>query len=88
MYTCTEKGNIKCPMASKNGKCMYEGKCRPVVDQCKGCTRITEDGFCFAYIFPEIIWKHNKKCPLATHLVERIEEKKKKINPIKKSKRK
>lgn len=92
MYNCKEYGHeiceSQCIMSDKNGKCIHDGKCQPVVEQCKGCGRINDNGFCKAYINPKAIWEHKEKCPLATHLIERIENDKKKVNPIKKSKRK
>lgn len=86
MYICS-KYNIKCPLADKNGQCIYNGFCKKVIDKCEGCARITKNGYCEVYVNPEEKWR-NGNCPMATHLVEREKSKKKKVNPIKQSKRK
>ena len=64
---------------------------KPVDERCKGCSKVTEKGFCSSFVIPSKRWPvgevsfHNK-CVLADHVNY---EKKKKvfINPIKASKR-
>lgn len=49
------------------------------------CTRIDGGEVCAAYQKPRMKWRLGH-CPLATHIIT-VEEQKKKINPIKHSKR-
>lgn len=86
LYVC-ETENKKCLLANSFGNCLYENGCSDVVEECNGCSRILENNKCKAFSNPAARWK-NGECPLATHLTEKIEETKKKVNPIKKSKRK
>jgi len=72
-----------CNVRTKDGLCKLDAECRPVVEQCKNyedksCDRI-DSGFCSAYINPEVKWKVTKTCPLATHIITRVETKKGKI---------
>ena len=64
-------------------------KKRPVVPECSGCFKIEDDGvFCSAYIDPAS--RHRFCiCPLKTTEIIEVEGKsnKKKVNPIKRSKR-
>jgi hypothetical protein len=57
-----------------------------VIDKCLGCKKITEDNFCEAYINPEGKWAVGG-CGISTHISKLSEEVKKKINPLKASKR-
>jgi len=88
MYICA-KENIKCLLADKNGNCLYKNLCSEVIEKCKGCKNINKNNNkCKIYANPFKKWV-NGTCPMATHLIERIEDdKKKKVNPIKQSKRK
>jgi len=68
-----------CSVRDKNGCCTFglNYRCQPVIDKCKegdGCERI-ENGYCKAYIFPALKWKHDN-CPLATHIKSQAEIKK------------
>jgi hypothetical protein len=64
---------------------------KPIDERCKGCSKVTEKGFCSAFIIPSKRWPEGEvsfynKCVLANH----IKEGKKKViftNPIKASKR-
>ena len=87
--TSVKKGE-ECVFMAASG-CKYNGgECKPVVDQCNGCTRVAvyETGtFCTAVPEPALKWK-NGNCNLATHVKTVVNTKKQKINPIKASKRK
>lgn len=51
----------------------------PIVEKCKGCDRIEEDGkLCSAYLFPNKQWRLGI-CGLATHVVDRVEGKQDKV---------
>jgi len=61
----------------------------PIVEKCDGCARtemMNENIVCKAYINPSLKWRLGD-CGLATHIVKEENTKKKKINPIKASKR-
>lgn len=89
MLCTTVRNNIECPFMKKQG-CSYEGGvCKPIVEKCEGCNRITEfssEKYCLSAPEPDVKWK-NGNCNLATHVVNVVVEKKQKINPIKASKR-
>lgn len=64
---------------------------KPIDERCKGCSKVTEEGFCKSFVIPSRRWPEGEvsfynKCVLADHI---IEEKKKGtfVNPIKASKR-
>jgi len=62
---------------------------KPVVDSCKGCANLVEvDGtsYCAVYQDPKLRWVFGT-CPMATHVERKWDEGKKKINPLKASKR-
>ena len=63
-----------------------EKKCYPVVEFCKGCGKIEND-YCKSYAHPQVKWEMTGACPLATHIEKKAEEEKKKLNPIKASKK-
>jgi len=56
-----------------------------IVEQCQGCAKVNGD-FCTVYTFPAAKWRSGN-CPVCTTLVTEERKDKKKINPIKKSKR-
>ncbi len=59
-----------------------------IVDQCKGCKKITVQGNeCIAYIFPEAKWRNGATCPLASHVTQKVIELKMR-DPLKASKQK
>ena len=37
-----------------------------VVEECKGCSKVTEEGVCEAFLSPKVKWARGKKCPLTT----------------------
>lgn len=60
----------------------------PITESCLGCNRITQDGekqVCRSYPIPKNMWR-NRNCLMASHLKKEVTEKKK-VNPLKKSKR-
>ena len=66
-----------------------------IIDKCEGCLKIFfQEGLfkfsssrsCNAYLYPASKWRFDRKCPMATHLEKGTDEKKK-INPLKQSKR-
>ena len=59
----------------------------PVIDKCTGC-KLIEGLYCKRYFNPEVLWKNTGNCPSATHMKAEVVEDKKKLNPIKASKRK
>lgn len=76
----------------KNTENLYREE---IIDKCDGCSRVfIQEGlfkfslssYCNAYLFPGAQWRFNRKCPLSTHLTRESEEKKK-LNPLKQSKR-
>jgi len=57
----------------------------PIIERCRDCGR--HDGtYCTVYTIPKAKWRSGN-CPMATHLVVEQKKDKKKLNPIKKSKR-
>ena len=72
-----------CPHLIKD-KCVYKDGCQPVIDKCEGCAKVI-DGYCGTYPEPSLKWK-NGDCNFATNIVREIKSKKK-INPIKASRR-
>lgn len=61
-----------------------------VIDKCEGCARINErTNFCTTYVNPEKKWRLGN-CPLATHVVVRVEEnqEKRRVGQQKQKKRK
>lgn len=43
-----------------------------VIEECTLCSKVTEGGFCEAYLSPKAKWARGKKCPLAIHLREKV----------------
>ncbi|MBN2642837.1 MAG: PxxKW family cysteine-rich protein [Victivallales bacterium] len=74
----------------KSKGCSYMGgSCKPIVEQCAGCAKITEvEGvsYCLCFPEPESKWL-NGTCTMATHVKRDVEQIKKKINPLKASKK-
>lgn len=68
----------------------YVDKRSPVVELCEGCARTEEINgtkFCLKYQVPSFHWENEQICAFATHIERKRTDKKKKINPIKLSKR-
>ena len=92
MLTCaTIKTGESCVFMKKAG-CSYNGgQCHPVVESCEGCEKVQEypsGNYCKVFAEPGKKW-FNGGCSMGTH-VERDNGKgddKKKINPLKASKR-
>ncbi len=86
-----KKGQV-CVHMNKTHGCAAtsKGMCFAVCSQCEGCENQTRSNtnlrmYCDVYAKPRAMWNRGD-CPMATHL--HVEEtKKKKINPIKASKR-
>ncbi len=89
MICDTVRKGDSCVFMAATG-CKYNGgACKPVVEQCEGCQRISEyetGKYCTAAPDPALKWK-NGNCNMATHVKTVVETKKQKINPIKASKR-
>lgn len=66
-------------------------KDEPIIAKRVECKKVftMDDGtkVCMAYIDPSVYWDKGN-CPLASNIIDVIEEKRKMLNPIKKSKRK
>lgn len=64
-----------CNARDKDGYCKLGvgNVCQPIIEQCEGCKRI-DNGYCSVYINPKVKWSHDKKCPLASHLIILVEE--------------
>ncbi len=89
MICTTVRKDNECPFMTKQG-CSYEGGvCKPIVEKCEGCGRVSEfssEKYCTSNPEPDIKWKVGN-CNMATHIKLEVSETKKKINPIKASKR-
>jgi hypothetical protein len=64
----------------------------PIIDKCEGCSRVLtgpEPGpsVCRAFLVPASKWRSGN-CPMATHLRKDLVEDKKRMDPLKASKRK
>jgi len=61
---------------------------QPIIDRCKGCSRVDQFGFCSTFVIPEKRWPadENDKCFLADHIALGV-KKGQKINPLKASRR-
>ena len=74
----------------KNGECEFPVRCEPIVESCKGCSRVfinihPAGEYCASYPLPEAQWRRGA-CPLASHTKAGV-EKVVKLNPLKASKR-
>ena len=82
------KGN-ECFLMKTSGCSFAGGSCKPIIDKCEGCAKIcVVDGksYCLCYPDPESRW-FNETCTMATHIKRDVEQIKKKINPLKASKK-
>jgi RNA polymerase subunit RPABC4/transcription elongation factor Spt4 len=59
---------------------------KPILEKCKGCKKVTEDGFCMVYDNPEAKWSVGG-CFIATHISKEKSFMAKKMNPLKASKK-
>jgi hypothetical protein len=88
MICATVKAGTECAFMTKSGCGFNGGSCKPVVEQCEGCTRTTnvEAGtFCTSYPNPAAKWR-TSQCNFATH-VKKETQSSQKVNPLKASKR-
>jgi hypothetical protein len=89
MICTTVRKNVECQFMDVDG-CSYNGgNCHEAIEQCLGCSRRSEypsGWYCTACPDPSLKWK-NGKCNLATNIVAEKTAKKRKINPLKASKR-
>ncbi|GAB6144160.1 PxxKW family cysteine-rich protein [Desulfocicer niacini] len=89
MICDTVRKGDECVFMAANGCKYIGGACKPVIEQCEGCQRVSEyetGKFCTAAPDPALKWKLGN-CNMATHVKTVVETKKQKINPIKASKR-
>jgi len=72
----------KCNIPKKNctvrrdGYCMLDVRCKPIIDKCVGCAKI-ENNYCQMYINPSIKWRLGV-CPGATHVKKKVTDKQRK----------
>jgi len=89
MICTTTRNGDECVFMKADG-CSFEGgTCSSIVEQCEGCAKVKdyESGkYCTAFPQPEAQWRLGS-CNMATHVQTESAESKKKINPIKASKR-
>ena len=82
------KGN-ECFLMKASGCSFAGGSCKPIIDKCEGCAKITvvdEKSYCLCYPDPGNRW-FSGVCTMATHIKRDVEQIKKKINPLKASKK-
>lgn len=82
------KGN-ECFLMKANGCSFADGSCKPIIDKCEGCAKVTvvdEKTYCLTYPDPASRWLTGT-CTMATHIKRDVEQIKKKINPLKASKK-
>jgi len=96
----TKRPGYRCLYMKPDG-CMILGGCQAVVAECNGCKHIVPlenpqniyevraQGLCEITPWPISKWDNGKRCNCATHIRPEPtrEEKKKKLNPLKASKR-
>ena len=83
-----KKGN-ECFLMKANGCSFADGSCKPIIDKCEGCAKISvvdEKNYCICFPDPENRWSSGT-CTMATHIKRDVEQIKKKINPLKASKK-
>ncbi|MBN2706671.1 MAG: PxxKW family cysteine-rich protein [Deltaproteobacteria bacterium] len=82
------KGN-ECFLMKSSGCSYMGGSCKSVIDKCEGCAKIisyNEQNYCSCFPDPDTRWQ-NGTCTMATHIKRDVEQIKKKINPLKASKK-
>jgi len=86
-----KKGHV-CVHMNKTRGCVAtpEGRCFTSTYQCAGCEYETRQDnnrlYCDVYARPRMNWNRGV-CPMATHVIIEKEKTKKRINPLKASKR-
>ncbi|NPA25049.1 MAG: hypothetical protein GXO34_04395 [Deltaproteobacteria bacterium] len=89
MICQTVRKGSECFLMKADGCSFIGGSCKPIIDKCEGCAKITEVDdakYCICYPDPESRW-FNGTCTMATHIKRDVEQIKKKINPLKASKK-
>lgn len=89
MICTTTRNGDECVFMTAGGCTFEDGSCLPISEQCEGCakTKDYEAGkYCTAFPSPLDKWRIGN-CNMATHVQAAKSEAKKKINPIKASKR-
>jgi hypothetical protein len=89
MQCDTIKKGKECSFMGKRGCSFNDGKCKPIVDSCSGCSKSEDlpDGtFCLVAPDPAAKWSRGS-CNFASHVERKIVEQTQKINPLKASKR-
>jgi len=78
MLDCaTLKPERKCIFMKKSGCSYIDNRCKPIVEQCKGCNNIEVYGdttYCKVYAEPATKWVVIGECPLATHNKKEVKE--------------
>ena len=88
MNCATIKEGVFCHLMSKSGCNFNAGECQTIVEQCKGCDKITsytKGEYCNSFPNPAIKWEWIR-CNFASH-VKADKNIEKKVNPLKASKR-
>ena len=89
MICQTVRKGHDCFLMKPSGCSYKDRKCHPVVEQCQGCARVIaigDESYCLSYPQPAAKWAGGT-CVMASHVKRNVEEIKKKINPLKASKR-
>ncbi|MBI2876635.1 MAG: hypothetical protein HYY20_07115 [Candidatus Tectomicrobia bacterium] len=89
MQCTTNKPGIDCLFMTNQG-CGYNGgSCHSIVEQCEGCNNVityVTGQYCRTYSDPPVKWI-DTRCNFATHNRIEAREERKKLNPLKASKR-
>lgn len=85
----TNKPGVDCLFMSSTGCAYNGGSCHPIVEQCQGCSHVITypaGQYCRTYSDPSVKWI-DARCNFATHNRIESREERKKLNPLKASKR-
>ena len=90
MLCATTKKGFECSFMKKGG-CIHApaNDCHEIVPQCEGCAHVFTLGakkYCKAHTEPAAKWKFGP-CNLGTHVVRKLGDVAKKVNPLKASKK-
>ena len=58
-----------------------------IVDKCNGCDKVKENETCERFYDPSFHWEDDQICAFASHIKREVKKEKKKVNPLKASKR-
>ena len=89
MICQTVRNGNECFLMKSNGCSFVGGSCKTVVESCEGCAKIVaynDENYCSCFPDPSVKWQ-NGTCNMATHVKRDVEQIKKKINPLKASKK-